>query len=280
MFNEFTTQLSGENGQAKDADEDKANNGVIVIPTVDDLCEFKKDEVKPETPEYDFSAHTTYLGEDGAAEKLKETALAERQEELDDARGQAVASYNKNLYLDTYSYQRGPSNIPSTGEYTSCIPGTPISQLQPPESLTFDENGVPENYLYCIEGKSTAYYGGYMTATGSPTRPGVVAVDPREIPYGTEMWIVSEDGRYVYGYAIAADTGGFTWNGSGTLADLYFNSEYECIQFGRRAITIYVLDQFIKISAPTDFQQVLFFNIPSVSDWIENDESLDCQLGY
>lgn len=117
-----------------------------------------------------------------------------------------------------------------------------VSNFKLPSKYTIGENLVPTSYKQKFNGPGTAYNGGYRTSTGKVPEPGYVAVDPDIIPYGSKLWITSDDGRYVYGYAIAADTGGFTWNGSGTLVDLYFNSEYECIQFGRRAVTIYVLD--------------------------------------
>ena len=57
------------------------------------------------------------------------------------------------------------------------------------------------------------------------------------------MWIVSNDGKFVYGYSFAEDTGGFTkWTGNrATLCDLYMNTYSECSRFGRRGVTIYVL---------------------------------------
>jgi 3D (Asp-Asp-Asp) domain-containing protein len=57
------------------------------------------------------------------------------------------------------------------------------------------------------------------------------------------MWIVSNDGSYVYGYASAEDTGGFIyWSGSSsTVCDLYFDSEGQASAFGRRGVTIYIL---------------------------------------
>ena len=118
----------------------------------------------------------------------------------------------------------------------------PYCKIDDPSIILKD--GRPVNYQYIVSGKATAYTApmGAYTASGRLAEIGTCAVNPNVIPYGSKLWITSDDGRYVYGYAIAADTGGFTWNGSGTLADLYFNSEYECIQFGRRAITIYVLD--------------------------------------
>ena len=76
------------------------------------------------------------------------------------------------------------------------------------------------------------------TATGTLARVGAIAVDPRMIPYGTRMFIVSNDGAYVYGIATAEDCGGSI---KGNRIDLYFDTNYECFQFGRRDCTIYIL---------------------------------------
>lgn len=117
-----------------------------------------------------------------------------------------------------------------------------VSNFALPSKYKIDENLVPASYKQKFVGPGTAYHGGYRTSCGKIPEPGYIAVDPDVIPYGSKLWIVSNDGKYVYGYAIAADTGGFAWNGSGTLADLYFKSTPDCIQFGRRNITIYVLE--------------------------------------
>ena len=116
----------------------------------------------------------------------------------------------------------------------------PISKLTLPADLRFDEKGLPVNYDYYIDGVATAYCGGGITATGRPAGVGYVAVDPKVIPYGTKMWVVSLDGRYVYGYAIAADTGGFVEGGWADM-DLYMNTESECYDFGIRGVRIYIL---------------------------------------
>lgn len=78
----------------------------------------------------------------------------------------------------------------------------------------------------------------YVTATGTIVHIGTVAVDPRYIPYGTRMFIVTNDGSYVYGIATAEDCGGGI---KGERIDLYFPSYRECMQFGRRQSTIYFL---------------------------------------
>ena len=116
-----------------------------------------------------------------------------------------------------------------------------ISDLTPPASLEFDANGLPVNYKKLIKGTSTAYSGGGTTSTGRPAMEGYVAVDPDEIPYGTKLYVVSADGKYVYGYCIAADTGGFIYHKNGATIDIYMNTESQCVQFGRRAVNIYVL---------------------------------------
>lgn len=103
-----------------------------------------------------------------------------------------------------------------------------------------DHNGNTFTYSAVLVGSGTAYYGGGITATGVPAQVGVVAVDPDIIPYGTRLYIVSCDGAIVYGYCVAGDTGGFADDGS-AIADLYYNTYGECVQFGRRDICVYIL---------------------------------------
>ncbi len=116
-----------------------------------------------------------------------------------------------------------------------------ISELKAPADLEFDENGAPKNYKKCIRGTAKAYTGDTTTATGVTPRPGYIAVDPKQIPYGSKLWVVSANGKRVYGYAIAADTGGFVKKKSCTV-DLFMNSESQCNDWGHREVRIYVLD--------------------------------------
>ena len=103
-----------------------------------------------------------------------------------------------------------------------------------------DAYGNSFSYNHVYTGSGTAYYGGGICSTGVPAQVGVVAVDPEIIPYGSRLYIASCDGAVVYGYCIAGDTGGFAWNGS-AIADLYYDTYDECVQFGRRDIMVYVL---------------------------------------
>jgi 3D (Asp-Asp-Asp) domain-containing protein len=77
-----------------------------------------------------------------------------------------------------------------------------------------------------------------ITSTGTTVHYGTAAVDPRFIPYGTRMLIVSHDGERYYGIATAEDCGGAIKRDK---MDLYFPTYQECIEFGRRRCTIYFL---------------------------------------
>ena len=105
----------------------------------------------------------------------------------------------------------------------------------------------PKNYTRVERFRATAYDASPMdngiwagkTSTGMPLVYGVIAVDPRVIPYGTKMYIESVDGQYIYGYAIAGDCGGAI---KGKKVDLFFPSRSTCYQFGRRDVNIYFMD--------------------------------------
>ncbi len=116
-----------------------------------------------------------------------------------------------------------------------------VSPLCPDQPIAVDDDGRPLSYRRQINGIATAYTAseGGLTSTGPLAQLGYIAVDPSEIPYGTMMYIKTADGSYYYGYAKAADTGGFI-SGPVTV-DLYFSSEAECRQFGVRDVEIYIL---------------------------------------
>lgn len=117
-----------------------------------------------------------------------------------------------------------------------------ISVLTPSSPISLDENGNPVNYKKHVTVQATAYtYTGHNCATGVAPCPGYIAVNPKIIPYGTKMYIKSSDGRYVYGYAIAADTGGFIYSRP-TNVDLFFPTVSSMNNFGRRNVEIYFLD--------------------------------------
>lgn len=105
------------------------------------------------------------------------------------------------------------------------------------------ENGLPVNYDYIVSGKACAYTAkaGAGTYSGRKLEIGTIAVDPNVIPFGSELYIVSQDGKTVYGYAIAADTGALT----DVVADLYMGTTAEhysdACKWGAKYVDIYVI---------------------------------------
>ena len=111
------------------------------------------------------------------------------------------------------------------------------------DGIIVTATGEVLTYTKTIQMKATAYTKtdagcDDWTATGTRARVGAIAVDPKVIPYGTRMFIVTNDGEYVYGIATAEDCGGAI---KGNRLDLYFDTEAECWQFGVRYCTVYIL---------------------------------------
>ena len=100
-------------------------------------------------------------------------------------------------------------------------------------------SSTPKNYVKRMAMECTAYSAGGSTATGIPAQWGVIAVDPRVIPLGTRVYVESADGKYIYGEAIAADTGGAI---KGNIIDICVNSRAEAYRFGRRTVNVYILE--------------------------------------
>lgn len=123
----------------------------------------------------------------------------------------------------------------------------PYSKMDDPEALTL-VNGIPAQYSRVISGKSTAYTAarGAYTASGRIAEIGTCAVNPNVIPYGSKLYIVSQDGSKVYGYAVAADTGIALMDGTIAI-DLYFGSTqdhyYDSCAWGAVQVDIYVLEE-------------------------------------
>lgn len=100
-----------------------------------------------------------------------------------------------------------------------------------------DGNGNIYSYKTVLSGVCTAYHErpGARTSTGKIAKRGLVAVNPKQIPYGTKLFIPG------YGVCVAEDTGGAMRKGH-AMIDLYMDSEQECRNFGRRTKQIYILN--------------------------------------
>ena len=114
--------------------------------------------------------------------------------------------------------------------------GAPVSDLSGPEVV----NGVPSSYTRVLTGRATAYSGSGRGASGLGLYEGTVAVDPNVIPYGTKLYITSTDGSFVYGYAIATDTGTALRDGH-ALVDLYFESHSDALTASVHQVSVYII---------------------------------------
>ena len=111
------------------------------------------------------------------------------------------------------------------------------------DGVIITPDGEVLTYTGTMHSVATAYHNTdpgctIYTAIGTLCRVGAIAVDPKVIPYGTRMYIVSNDGQYIYGIAVAEDCGSAI---KGNRIDLYFDTVPECYEFGIRDCTIYFL---------------------------------------
>jgi len=117
-----------------------------------------------------------------------------------------------------------------------------VNELTISDGIITLPSGDILTYTGSMQGFATAYSeydtNCTITATGTTVQWGTVAVDPTVIPYGTRMFIITNDGQYIYGEGTAEDCGGYI---NGNHIDLYFPSVAECVAFGVRDCTIYFL---------------------------------------
>ena len=175
---------------------------------------------------------------------------------------------SKVIAIGTYTEQPDPIPMPTEPAPTQPAPTQPAptqpaptqpAPTQPVPTVPEQEsNGMPvisDGVITTPDGE-VLHYSGEMqmvataynntdpgctiyTAIGTLCRVGAIAVDPTVIPYGTRMYIVSNDGEYIYGVAVAEDCGGSI---KGNRIDLYFDTTDECWEFGIRDCTVYFLD--------------------------------------
>lgn len=107
------------------------------------------------------------------------------------------------------------------------------------------EDGVPVEGVAAVytSQRATAYSasGSAKGASGRRLTYGTVAINPSIIPYGSLMYITSDDGKFVYGYAYAADTGTAMMTGHAFI-DLYYETYDESVDNAVIPVTVYVLD--------------------------------------
>ena len=170
--------------------------------------------------------------------------LAERAQELDrlaaaaeaKASSLAAAAAQRRSYVAGLRRQQGlnAARIASiqaqaraaevrTVEIAAAVPAPPLAPVEAASALP--PASAPGTLTVTVTGYSIRG----RTATGIPTAPGVVAVDPSVIPLGTRLTIPG------YGDGIAADTGGAV---QGNAIDVWFPTQAQALAWGRRTVTI------------------------------------------
>lgn len=104
--------------------------------------------------------------------------------------------------------------------------------------LTHEAKSKPKRYRKKILMQATAYTSkdpgcGNLTKREHHLRKGLVAVDPKFIALGTRLYIEG------YGYAVADDIGSAI---KGTRIDLAFENRKDAIKFGRKTVTVLLLN--------------------------------------
>ncbi len=138
-----------------------------------------------------------------------------------------------------HDYGSGVTVFGEDGNYT----GETIWSFDDAGGVITTATGETVSYSGIVDVSATAYTTentrNRITATGTVARVGTIAVDPTVIPYGTKMYIVSRYGNWIYGYATAEDCGGGI---KGHRVDLFYDTIYQCFQFGVRDARIYILN--------------------------------------
>jgi len=165
------------------------------------------------------------------AQRLEATAAARRafvaglrrQQGLNAARISAIERQVRAAEARTVTIQAASPPLATAAVTMSAAP-----EAAAPEAASA-QLAQPAGSGATLTVSATAYSLRGRTATGIPTAPGVVAVDPSVIPLGTRMTIPG------YGVGIAADTGGAV---QGNVIDVWFPTTAQALAWGRRTVTI------------------------------------------
>ncbi|MGO3609367.1 MAG: 3D domain-containing protein [Enterococcus gilvus] len=171
-----------------------------------------------------------------AAAKAAETEKAEKNAQAAAAQAQEKAKAEAATKAAQASTEASKASAPAS---SAQVPTTQTSEQPKPEPAkpaapsTLTTSGrtmqMESTGYSCAESVNT-----FFTAMGIDLRqnPQVVAVDPSVIPLGSMVEVSG------YGIAIAGDTGGAI---KGNIIDCHFPTVEQCIQWGRRSVTVTVI---------------------------------------
>ena len=157
------------------------------------------------------------------------------------AEGQQTVT-TRERYVDGELENSMVVDVTTTAEPTNHVvktygAGAPVSPLTGPDGTT----NPPSSYSQVLTGKATGYYSkSGKGSSGLGLGYGTVAVDTSVIPYGTLLYITSTDGSFVYGYAVATDTGIAVQDGR-ILVDLFYETYAESVINGAINVNVYVV---------------------------------------
>ncbi len=114
----------------------------------------------------------------------------------------------------------------------------PLDSQRSVRPSTAASRGLVGRELVCV---ATAYtHTGYRTATMTwPQEKRTIAVDPSVIPLKSRVYVTCDTWPSINGIYIAEDTGGFI---KGHRVDLFMDSKNQAILWGRRQVTVRILE--------------------------------------
>ncbi|MEG2644526.1 MAG: 3D domain-containing protein [Enterococcus sp.] len=173
--------------------------------------------------------------EKAQAEKAAQAAALEKAQAEKSAKEASVKAAAQQAAKDAAQATAKASSAASS----STAATTSTSQQTTESSAQATTPSTPTTSGRTLQMESTAYscaesVNTYFTAMGIDLRqnPQVIAVDPSVIPLGSMVEVSG------YGIAIAGDTGGAI---KGNIIDCHFSTVAECIQWGRRSVTVTII---------------------------------------
>ena len=161
--------------------------------------------------------------------------------------------YDRMCELFDTRYEEDPQVLTAAMAAQTRAQTAAISNLDWSDEFPLDENGIPIEYNYVLrEQRATGYWrSGQVWGAGSRAceartgiyycTAGTVAVRASQIPYGTKMYIRTPGGGFIYGYAVANDTGTGLEEGLIDI-DLFYDSYQESVLNSVRWVDVYILD--------------------------------------
>ncbi|MGH1845283.1 3D domain-containing protein [Enterococcus gilvus] len=175
-----------------------------------------------------------------AAAKAAETEKAEKNAQAAAVQAQEKAKAEAKAEAATKAAQASTEASKASAPASSAqVPTTQTNEQPKPEPAKPAAPSTPTTSGRTMQMESTGYscaesVNTFFTAMGIDLRqnPQVVAVDPSVIPLGSMVEVSG------YGIAIAGDTGGAI---KGNIIDCHFPTVEQCIQWGRRSVTVTVI---------------------------------------